>query len=525
MNPDEETPGEFKSYQLSRAEIRAQRSSNLALTLACYLGDTLTLEIPQFHHTIWAELHEFKRRFEIIKVGHIQKLFTVPREHSKTTTVKAFVPDAFRESSLDFLLYVNATAGGAINAIRDIVAWLCSESETNLWGETEVIKKNETEGLWILNIPLADGTKKLVILRAVGSGTKIRGMNIMNRRPNLVIMDDIEDVDSADSGANQKKLDEWLFGTLLKATAKKSLRIMIGNIIRDSTALARLAKDPTWNPTNFGAIVRNKITGILEALWPGLHSVKSLMTEYRQYRKLGLGHVWESEMMNLSRDLTLAESLPPTAMVPDVSPEEIECGFIVIDPAFGVKALNDETAMTVHVRSKNRSQVPIMADSDHGRWNETQMFDHLLELVYKWGLTTVAIEAVSAQRLIIPLFKAFMRERQMADDAFLFIPFQGQRTPDAKASRIKGFRSAIIEDSYYLAESQIDAKLTLEEWSPEADFDDMPDSCSMGLVVWEQVGKLIETQGKRYARIGDVLFGLDVGQVMHGRSELQTAIF
>lgn len=516
-------------YRLSKEELRAQRPMNLGLTLACFLGEQLTLEIPQYQFDIWKDFCVQREQFQTTKIGESRKATTVPREHNKTTLVKAFIPDSLRCYDFDFLLYASATFTSAANAIRDIVEWFLLESEQALWGPTVEVKRNESEGLWILRIPTSTGANKTIILKAIGSNTRVRGLNVLNRRPNLIVFDDIEDKETADvsstgkGGKNQLSLDEWFWGTAMKVSANRSLKLFIGNIIRDTTILARIVKEPTWNPTNYGCLVRNRTTGKLEPLWPALHTVESLLNEYRAYRKMGQGSTWESEMMNLSRDLTFAESLPESCLIPDVNPEELEVGFIVIDPAFGDQASNDDTAFTVHGRKRGLS-TPFVCDYVVGKMSETQMFDTMLELIYKWGLTTVAIEAIAGARLYIPLFRAFMLEREIPRESITFVPFAGQRTKDAKSTRIAAFRRSLQDASYYLCESLVDLKLTLEEWSHEnSAHDDGPDSAALGQVVWEKEGQLVELAGGYQARIGELLHGQELGEIMHGRSELMTA--
>jgi len=519
---------DINSYHLSMDELRKERSGSYLLTAAFFLQDQLTVQIPPFHEVVWQQLRELRLSLMSPDSRLIKKVFTVPREHNKTTIVKLFCADALRvDPNVSFILYCSATFSSAANACRDIVRWLTSDLEQQLWGESERIKQNETEGLWILRIPTAYGKVKEVILKAVGVDKQVRGLNIFSRRPDTVIADDIEDLNTADGGKQQLKLDEWFFGTLLKATATQAMVILIGNIIKSSTLLARLCEDSTWNPTRFGAIVRGD-DGKLRPLWEGKHTLDSLLTEYRSYRRLGLGHVWESEMMNLSRDVSLAELIPQSCLVPDVLPDRVTCGFITVDPAFGVNAVNDESAITVHVQTAS-SPVPIVIDSDHGRWKERVLFDHVIDLVYRWGLTTVVIEAVAAQRLLIPLFRSFMLEDQLNVDMLSFMPIQGQREANAKSARINAFRNSCITGNYSIAESQMEFKLALEEWSPEsAKHDDLVDSGSFGLLIWDQMGRYIEAQG-RMQQVGALLTDVN-GSYRNGAdysagiSELQTSI-
>jgi hypothetical protein len=481
---------------LNKHELLMAIRKECVMFLAFYLGEELTLTVPEFHIEIWDELLEILDQVNQPDqvIGHLQKLFAVPREHSKSTLAKLAVILFMRYSPFRFTMYVSKTNTVAMQAIKDIIMWLKSPQEQELYGPVTMVKSNETESLWILIIFLADGrTQKRIIFKAMGSNQQVRGTLIENMRPELIILDDIEDLDTADDGIQQKKLNEWVMGSLLKASARRSVRVFVGNMIRSTTLLAKLSKDPEWNPTVFGALVKDKVTGKLQALWEGRWTVAALLKDYMSYRRLGLGHVWEAEMMNLAADTLLAMNLDGSVIVPDINPEELTAGFICLDPAFGQNSWNDESAITVHVR-KHGVGIPIVCDSRKGRWTESQVFDEMMALSYYWNLATWTIEAAAAQKLLIPLFRLFCIERGMPPDTFTILPMTGGQ--EAKSSRINAFRQSIASKSYGLTESQIELKLRLEEYSPDTKVhDDLCDSGAFGPIVWNMYGQMIESQG------------------------------
>lgn len=463
-----------------------------------YIGEDLTLEIPQMHIDVWNELLVLLDQISdpMMITGHLQKLFAIPRDHSKSTIAKLAVILFMRYSPLKFTMYVSKTATVATAAIRDVVTWL--QKDEQLYGAPRIFKKNETEGIWIMDImvPLINGLDfrpKRIVLKAVGQGHQVRGTLIENIRPDFLVMDDIEDLDTADSGDQQSKLDDWTLGSLIQCTAKRSFRLFLGNMIRSTTLLARLSKDPEWNPTVFGALVRDKVSGSLEALWPGRWTVEQLLNEYRTYRRLGKGHVWEAEKMNLSGDKLLTARLDNAIIAIDPSPEDVTCGFLCIDPAFGLKPWNDNTAITVHVRTVSLG-IPVVCDSRVGKWTEEQLLDNLIELSYQWNICTWVIETQAAQRLFIPLFGLLLKVREIPPEVFTILPIAAGS--EKKANRILAYRQAIAARSYAVSESQIDLKMRLEEYSPDTkEHDDLCDSGSFGPLVWETYGTVIEAAG------------------------------
>lgn len=486
---------EVHSVDVDIEQLKAAIRHDCVTFFAFYIGAELTLDVPELHIEVWNELLE---HLEIVSqpghlIGHLQKLFAIPRDHSKSTIAKLAVILFMRYSPLRFTLYISKTSSVATAAIRDVVSWLSSDQETAVYGKPDILKKNETDGLWIILIGLPDGTKKRIVLKAIGQGHQVRGLLIDNIRPDFIVIDDIEDYETADGDVQQRKLDEWAVGSLMKATAKRSFRLFLGNMVRSTTLLARLAKDPAWNPTVFGALVKDKQSGALKALWEGRWTVESLLADYRAHRRIGMGHVWETEMMNLSADTLLTLALDNALMIPQINPEEIQCGFICLDPAFGLNSWNDESAITVHVRI-NSLKVPIVIDSRKGRWDEKRILDELMELSYYWNIATWCIESAAAQKLFIPLFRLMLIEREISPDVFSILPiFAGK---ESKASRITAFRRAISTRNYALTESQVDLKLLLEEYSPDSkDHEDLCDSAAYGPLAWDTYGTTIEARG------------------------------
>lgn len=483
-------------YQVDKTQLLAAIRNDCHLFLSLYMGDLLELGIPEFHEEIWQEfldLLDEVNRPEML-VGILHKLLGVPREHAKTTLVKLACILFLRYSRLSFLAYISNTFPSALNAIKDIKEWLLSPQETELYGAAKVLKSSESEGLFILEIfvPGQDRMKK-IILKAFGVGTQIRGQLIDSRRPDFMVFDDVESQETAATPAQQEKLDAWCFGTALKAMAKMGVAIFIGNMISETTLLARLAKEQKWRPTVFGSLIRAK-DGSIRPLWPERWTFDALMEDYASYRRVGLGHSWEAEMMNLTSKDIFGESLEKCIRIPRPMPDQLSAGFITLDPAFGTNAWNDESALTVHARLVG-ADIPLVVETWHGRVKEELLLDELIRLSYYWGITTWCIESVAAQQLLIPLFRALLVQRGMSPEIFLMIPITGGK--NTKASRIIAWRAACANGSYGIVEEEQELVDLLEKYSPDTtEHDDRCDSGSFGTMVWALHGSLIQGQGR-----------------------------
>jgi hypothetical protein len=387
-----------------------------------------------------------------------------------------------------------------VNAIKDIKRWFMSKQDADLYGPTESIKSTDNEGIYELKICVpGKKAKKHIIMRAYGQQSHMRGANMYNRRPDLLVFDDIEDQDTLEP-AVQAKLDKWAFGTAMKAMAKKGIAIFIGNMLAETSLLARIAKNPKWDPIVFGAIIQ-KEDGGLRPLWEGRWTLEALLEDYREYREMGLGASWEAEMMNLTSDQIFGVSLEKASKIPSPSPEDVTAGFICLDPAFGKKSWHDESAITVHVHVAG-TDIPFVVAHRVGRMTEEQLFDAMLEMSYYWGLTTWVIEAQAAQRLLISLFKLMFRTRFLPEDMFTLLPVYAGK--EAKASRIIAGRNMAASGSYGFADDQTDLITKLEQYVPGGEVhDDLCDSFAYGTQVWAMHGTIIKVKG-RYDVIGAI---------------------
>lgn len=85
--------------------------------------------------------------------------------------------------------------------------------------------------------------KKLNVKIAVAStGQSIRGIRYHENRPDLIILDDIEDIDSVRTRESRNKTFEWLTGEVIPAGSDKTRIIAIGNLLHEDSLLKKLQK-------------------------------------------------------------------------------------------------------------------------------------------------------------------------------------------------------------------------------------------------------------------------------------------
>ena len=446
-----------------------------------FLADSLDMPVPEFHKEIWGLLTDQNKE---------RILLAIPRDHAKTTLAKLVVIWYWLFTSHRFCVYLSNTAPIAKGACRDIMEFMRSPNFVEIYGEIKVIKQAENEGLWVFDLPLGEGRVKRCILRGLGQGQQMRGINIDNQRPDIAVVDDVEDNENTESELQQRKLDRWMFGPFLKALARKKKIIWLGNMLAKTSLLARLSRSVRWNPVVFGCLVKDVATGALAPLWPGKWSVPALQDDFKEYKENGLVETWMCEMMNMpghgengfTADLINYQAVP--------NPDGLAAAWISIDPAFGENSTNDETCIAVHGIPKD-GRCPMTVEEFHGRVDEHEMFRQTVAFAMKWNAWVWGIEAVAAQKVLITLFNVLLATRQMTGRATILPLMAGRGDP--KIGRIKAFVSLMANAEWAIPDSDIDITTQILEF----DFrktdqpDDIIDGCAYGPAMMESFMPII----------------------------------
>ena len=101
-------------------------------------------------------------------------------------------------------------------------------------------------------------TKNNIKVQAFGSGKRIRGLRHGPHRPDLVVLDDIENDENIRSPAQRDKTEEWLNKAVMKlGPADGSMDVIyIGTILHYDSVLMRTMAKPLWEDRRFQSIIQ-----------------------------------------------------------------------------------------------------------------------------------------------------------------------------------------------------------------------------------------------------------------------------
>ena len=285
---------------------RALAAMDLAYFGRVYLPHYFSRPSPQFHaelDTLWRE-GVLKG---VVPIGDNAKLVdaqdgcrratAAPRGHAKSTnlTFKGSLHAALYRYKRYIIILSDTSdqANGFLSAIKD-------ELEDN-----SAIREDFgdlTGGVWRENVII---TSHGVRIDAIGAGQKIRGRKHKNWRPDLMVLDDIENDENVRTVEQRKKLENWFYKAVSKAGDTYTDIVYIGTLLHYDSLLAKVLKNPAYRSIKYKA-VQSFSTSPLWETWESIYTdlgndgreneAKSFFEKNRAERLAGTKVLWEEKL-------------------------------------------------------------------------------------------------------------------------------------------------------------------------------------------------------------------------------------
>jgi len=307
-------------FQVDQVEKLAKESLDFLAALA--MPVVFRYLFPPVFKSIWNWLVSYVTRtrdFSQLAIG-------LPRGFGKTMLIKIFVLFCILFTKKKFILIICGTQTKANNIISDIMSMLSETNMKKVFGDWKLGAETDRQDLKRFGF-----RGRNVILMGAGAESDIRGITLENERPDVMIFDDIQTREDADSETVSAKLETWMVGTAMKAKSPHGcLFIFIANMYPTKHSLLRKLKhNPTWVKFIAGGILSSG-----ESLWEELQPISQLMKEYENDLAMGRPEVFFAEVLN--DENASVNNLVDLNKLPDYpfQEDDIHFGnFIVIDPA------------------------------------------------------------------------------------------------------------------------------------------------------------------------------------------------
>ena len=357
------------------------------------------------------------RMFEILDNVSFQKtLILAPRGCGKTSVVQlGYSSRNVLFQLANYIIPVSCSEMQALNQTESLKEELLINLMIkklfgeNLKGNTGQFSKHQ----WV--------TSTGVCIMPRGTGQQIRGLLYRNDRPDLLILDDIEDPERVKSEEYRLEVKKWLYQNAIPAVDLKvgnTSRVnAIGTVQHEDSVFVEIIEEfekhmkegrkPDWAVAQLSICDED-----FKSNWPEAFPDEWVTEQLRLARERRMMDSFAREYMslpvsgegNFSKDCFLWYDEPLKKPVETV---------LLIDPAKTVKAESAETAIVV-VGVDTEDQTLYVREVLHGRLHPDEVIDHAFNIATRWKARTIAFEVTGLNEFITYPIKNEMFRRGLS---------------------------------------------------------------------------------------------------------------
>lgn len=441
---------------LSRESLAKEEFKDLMVTLyddlpalcKSLFPDIFVADFCNIHNEIFNAIADKEKRF---------KLVLAPRGFGKTSIARAVAMDAILFHKKNFIVYISNSAPNAImqtetlkhdllsnkiirkqfGDVREAVSELSSNDMIDIGIGGEVRDDTFAKTVWV-----AFGNT-LVLPR--GCGQQIRGLNWHNKRPDLVIADDIETVEDLMNENTRAKIRKWFFGDvcLCLDNIKQDGEIIYIDTLKHEDALpVYLQKTESWRCVRLEVCDDNYKSNA-----PEFYSNQDILDLKESYRKAGELDTFYREFRNLP-------VAPETASFKSqyfqyYDPKEKEQDFkkldsvVLLDPARSVTPQSDWSAVVgVTIDVANRAYY--IRDVFGGMVYPDDLFKIAFDMCKSLGAHVLGYEVTGLNEFITYPIKNAASQIGMYNVELLELKARGRKKEERIKALIPLYRQGLI---------------------------------------------------------------------------------
>ncbi|BAL84676.1 putative phage protein (plasmid) [Selenomonas ruminantium subsp. lactilytica TAM6421] len=429
-------------------------ATSLELFAKTYFPDVFTSEFSELHKEIFKSAEEMILRRKRRKNYYVR---AAPRGHGKSQVISYLliiwcICYKYKQN----ILLVSDT----LDQAKSFISAIKTELEEN-----ERIKADfgdlSSEEKWAQDKII---TSNKVQVYGRGAGQKLRGNKYGSIRPELVIIDDLENDEAVETEAQRRKLFNWFMKALLPVGTPTTDYIFIGTVLHYEALLQKLLTEPTfsmWDRKRYQAVTKfsdSPLWDEWETIMLDENNDNAGEDAYKFYKKNraemleGVESLWPasgadyyenmmelrvsdpssfaSEYQNEPIDPSQAEFLPEWFDYYYELPEIVEV-YGACDPSLG-KAKSDRAAIIW--AGKDKQGYLYILDVLMGRYKPDRIIDLIIagSMKYQSHLKSVVIETVQFQAM----FKDEVAKRGL--NAGIQIPITEFNDKTPKEVRLRG---------------------------------------------------------------------------------------
>ncbi len=237
-----------------------------------YLSHYFIRESPPFHERlddIWTlgvmkNKNPITQHKEISRDKGCRRGIAAPRGHAKSTSF------TFKDT-LHAILYQYKHYPIILSDSSDQAEGFLTDIKTELEENRNILEDfgNLKGKVWKTGVIL---TSTDIKIEAIGSGKKIRGRRHRNWRPDLLVMDDIENDENVNTPEQRKKLENWFYKAVSKAGDTYTDIVYIGTILHYDSLLSKVLRNPEYHCIKYRGVINFSESDSLWNAWEAIYT-------------------------------------------------------------------------------------------------------------------------------------------------------------------------------------------------------------------------------------------------------------
>ncbi len=349
--------------------------------------------------------------------------------------------------------------------------------------------------VWKEGVIVTHGNAKM---QAFGAGTKVRGLRHGPHRPDLAVLDDLENDENVRSLEQRDKLHSWLMRTVLPlGPPDGSMDVLyIGTVLHYDAVLSRVLNSPLWQARHFRSIIEFPDRTDLWDQWEealhneGPEAARAFYDDRRSEMELGAVVSWPAVRPLYALMLIRADDRAAFDSEHQNDPVSLENNPFAAAMSFWVNRLDDWVfygALDPSLGKQNKARDP-SAIGIGGLNRQTGILDIVEADIRRRVPDKIIMDVIAYQReyhcllwgVEIIQFQEMLKDELVKRSAALGVPVpaKGIRPSTDKALRIESLHPHMANGLIRLHPRQ---KVLIEQFRhwPDADHDDGPDMVEM----------------------------------------------
>lgn len=375
-----------------------------------------------------------------------------PRAHGKSTAIThAYLLAALLFRDRKFALIVSDTESQAVNFLSDLKDEMVNNEDLiNLFGIKGLVKDSQTD----IIVEFQDGEQFRVLVR--GAEQRVRGLKWDQRRPDLIICDDLEGDEQVLNKERREKFRRWFYAALLPCRSQHGIVRIVGTVLHLDSLLNRLMppdydgdytkvealrtystrKRVEWRSVRYRAHSED----YSQILWADRYTADFFRDKKEDYTKQGIPEVYAQEFLNYPIDESTAYFKRPDFIeIPKFTLDAIKhkekklTYYAAVDFAISTRERSDYTVIAIG--GIDSDGIMNIVDIRRGRWDSLEIVDEMFAVQKKYEPQYFVTEKGAIEKALGPI----LRREQLARQEFMSL-FPMTPTKD-KQTRARSFQA------------------------------------------------------------------------------------